>query len=395
MFLDADWKHFLKAARWSICSFHNRPRLIEFLCSKWRSERNPNHVLPCLSVRTGFDLFLRVMDYPPGTEVLMSAVNIPDMMRIVRAHGLKIISLDIDLETMAPKIQLFDTLVTEHTKVLVVASIYGRRFNMDPVVSAARSHGLIVVEDCAESFNGFDYLGYEGSDLALFSFGPIKHYTAFGGAIAKIRSKDLYEKMSSLYENDPVQLHTDYLKKIVKYVIVYLFLDCPLVTRLTIYLGRLLNIDHKKHVVSMMRGFPGDELIAKLRRRPCDALLAMMTLRLGEVDPTSVSLLNLKHEYVSERLPGMVTQVGAKADVRNHWLFPIVVVGGFFTVIVLHTLCSLVLCPATAIPVRTCFIVKQNVLLFTLCIHFSNFKAFTQCAETLVVLESSFFAGIK
>jgi len=324
-FLDADWKHFIKAAQWSICSFHDRAQLIESVCSKWRSEHNPNHVLPCLSVRTGFDLFLRVMNYPPGTEIIMSAVNIPDMLRIVRAHGLKIISLDINIETMAPKIQLLDSLVTARTKVLLVASIYGRRFNMAPVMSAAQSHGLIVIEDCAESFCGYDYLGYRESDIALFSFGPIKHHTAFGGAIAKVRSKDLYEKMSRLYENDPIQSRVEYLKKVIKYAVVYVLLDCPRVVKPGMYLTHLLNIDHKKYVIRMLRGFPA-MLMVKLRHQPSDALLAMMALRLREVDPTGVNLMNLKYDYVSERLPGIVTQVGAKADVRNHWLFPIVVV---------------------------------------------------------------------
>jgi len=265
------------------------------------------------------------MSYEPGTEVVMSAVNIPDMLRIVHAHGLKIVSLDIDMETLAPKVQLLDALVTERTKVLVVASIYGRRFNMAPVVAAAQRHGLMVVEDCAESFGGFDYLGDEGSDMALFSFGPIKHHTAFGGAVAKVRSKDLFRKMSRLYDGDPIQSRVEYLKKVVKYAIAYVFLDCPRVIKPGMYLTRLLGIDHKKHVIGMLRGFP-DELMVKLRHRPCDALLAVMSLRLSEVDPTAVSLSNMKHEYVSERLPTTVTQVGAKADAINHWLFPIVVV---------------------------------------------------------------------
>ena len=339
IFLDADWKHFLKAAQWSLCSCHDRAQLVETVCSKWRSERNPNHVLPCLSVRTAFDLFLRVMNYSPGTEIVMSAVTIPDMLRIVRAHRLRVISLDIDMETMAPKIHLLDALVTEHTKVLVVASIYGRRFDMGPVVSAARHHGLIVIEDCAESFGGFDYLGYEGADLALFSFGPIKHHTAFGGAIAKVRCKDLYEKMSAVYGIDPVQPRLEYLKKIIKYAIAYLLLDCPRVIKPGMYITRLLNIDHKKYIISMLRGFP-EKLMVKLRQRPCDALLAVMALRLNEVDPTGISLSNLKHDYVIERLPATVTQVGAKAEVRNHWLFPIVVVSA------VHCLmcCPLFLC---------------------------------------------------
>lgn len=330
--VDADWRHFIKAAQWSICSRHDRAQLVKLICSKWTSERNPNHVLPCLSVRSGFDLFLRVMDYPPGTEIIMSAVNIPDMLAIVRAHRLKVVSLDIDIETMAPKIQLLDALVTERTKVLVAASIYGYRFDMVPIVAAAHSYGLVVVEDCAESFVGFDYLGHQQSDLALFSFGLIKHHTAFGGAVAKVRSKQVYEKMTRLYENDPVQSRMEYLKKIIKYALVYILVDCPRVVKPGMYLSRLMNVDHKKYVISMLRGFPS-KLLVKIRHRPSDALLAMMVTRFAEVDPTSISLSNLKHEYVTERLPGAVMQVGAKADVRNHWLFPIVVVSDAFITI--------------------------------------------------------------
>lgn len=312
-----------------MCSCHNRSQLLALISSKWISKSNPNHVLPCLSVRTGFDLFLRVMNYPPGTEIILSAVNIPDMVRVVHAHGLKVVSLDIDMDTMAPKLHHLDSLVTEHTKVLVVASLYGCRFNMDPIVSAAHSRGLLVVEDCAESFGGFDYLGCVGSDLVLFSFGPIKHYTAFGGAVAKVRSGDLFEKMLRLYETDPVQSQMEYLKKVVKYAIAYIFLDCPRVLKPGMYLTQLLNIDHKKYIVSMLRGFP-DKLMVKLRHQPCNALLAMMALRLREVDPTVISLSNTKHEYVLQRLPGAVKKVGAKADVRNHWLFPVVVVSNIF-----------------------------------------------------------------
>ncbi len=36
--------------------------------------------------------------------------------------------------------------------------------------------------------------------------------------------------------------------------------------------------------------------------------------------------LQMKAEYVAERLPDSVTQVGTKADVKNFWLFPIIVV---------------------------------------------------------------------
>ena len=45
---------------------------------------------------------------------MMSAINIPDMIKIVQEHGLICVPVDFDLETMAPKnIDDFKTLVTE------------------------------------------------------------------------------------------------------------------------------------------------------------------------------------------------------------------------------------------------------------------------------------------
>src|SRR5689334_2350855 len=47
--------------------------------------------LAALSVRSGFDLALTAARFPPGSEVLMSAVTLDDMRRIVEAHGLRAI----------------------------------------------------------------------------------------------------------------------------------------------------------------------------------------------------------------------------------------------------------------------------------------------------------------
>jgi dTDP-4-amino-4,6-dideoxygalactose transaminase len=45
---------------------------------------------------------LQVKQYPNGTEVIMSAVNIPDMVRIVKEHGLVPVPFDVDPRTMEP-----------------------------------------------------------------------------------------------------------------------------------------------------------------------------------------------------------------------------------------------------------------------------------------------------
>lgn len=49
-----------------------------------------------LSVRSAFDLALRSLRLPPGSEVLLTALTVPDMVGIVRSHGLIPVPVDID-----------------------------------------------------------------------------------------------------------------------------------------------------------------------------------------------------------------------------------------------------------------------------------------------------------
>lgn len=111
-----------------------------------------------------------------------------------------------------------------------------------------------VIEDCAECFSGFSYLGHPDSDISMFSFGAIKFYTSFGGAIAKVKDPEVFSQMLDLYKKRPTQSTASYLYKILKYSMVYLLLNCPRFIKPAMYTFRTLGIDHKKKVVSMLRG---------------------------------------------------------------------------------------------------------------------------------------------
>ena len=225
--------------------------MIRELQNMWTVPANPNPVLPILSVRTGFDLFLRVMNFPPGSEVIMSAMNIPDMVCIVKHHKLNIVPLDVSIETAAPKVELLPQLVSSRTVVIVIAHLFGKWSPMEEVITFAKKWNLYVVEDCAECFCGFDQLGHPQADLTLFSFGVIKFYTSFGGAIAKIKP-ELYRKMLQLYETCCIQSQATYLKKILTYVPLYLTLDVPTINKNTIKLWQCVSdSDYKDQAIKV------------------------------------------------------------------------------------------------------------------------------------------------
>src|SRR6476469_2793287 len=49
-----------------------------------------------LSVRSGLDLLLTALELPADSEVIVSAVTIPDMVRIVEHHRLVPMQVDVD-----------------------------------------------------------------------------------------------------------------------------------------------------------------------------------------------------------------------------------------------------------------------------------------------------------
>jgi perosamine synthetase len=182
-----------------------------------------------------------------------------------------------------------------------------------------------VIEDLAESFSGFEYVGHPSSDLTLFSFGSIKVCTGFGCGIARVRDRKIYDEMSRTQTTWAVQTRRAYFTKCVKNTLTMLALNVPTVTMNISRTGRLLNFDHRGMVVSMLRGFP-DRLMERLRTQPSSALLATLHHRLANFDPTDFQKHQDVCDLMIELLPtGPQSVPGIDASVRNHWLFPVMV----------------------------------------------------------------------
>ncbi len=174
-------------------------------------------VLACLSVRSGFDLLLSALDWPPGSEVLVSAVTIPDMAAIIEAHGLKPIPIDLTPRDMSPRIELLRQAITPATRAVLVAHLFGGRVDLAPFAETAAEHGLLLIEDCAQAYRGPGDLGDRRADVSLFSFGPIKTATALGGALLRVRDPQALKSMHARQAVYPTQSRLKYLQRIAKY----------------------------------------------------------------------------------------------------------------------------------------------------------------------------------
>ena len=86
--------------------------------------------LVCLSVRSAWDLLLHVLAWPAGSEVIVSAITHPDMITILRVHGLVPVPVDVDLGTLAPSVTDLELVRTERTGAVLVVHLFGGRLDL-------------------------------------------------------------------------------------------------------------------------------------------------------------------------------------------------------------------------------------------------------------------------
>lgn len=276
----------------------------------------------CLSVRSAFDLFLTALALPPGSEVLLSAVSIPDMARLVREHGLVPVPVDIDRATLAPSVECAERARSAKSRVLVLAHLLGGRFDPAPLIAWARGHDIRVVEDCAQGFLSPTERGAPDADVTMYSFGTIKTMTAVGGALVRISDSQLLARMRALEAAWPVQSTARYAKRLAR-AGALLAVQEPHVYRGIERLTALARRDFHATIIGAIRGFPvpaGQTLGAQLRYRPSPALLATLRYRLETFTPAGLDARAARGEAVMARLRGRVPLLGEAQPIRTHWL---------------------------------------------------------------------------
>lgn len=280
------------------------------------------HALACLSVRTGFDLCLQALEFPRGSEILMSAVNVPAMFRLVEEHGLVPVPLDIDSEGLRPTLADVRHAITPRTQAIVIAHLFGTRADLDDIAALARERGVVMIEDHAQAFCGVPETAPASADVALWSFGPIKTATAFGGAVVTARSRQLVERMRTIEGAYRVQPRNRYALRLLKYAMLkvasYRFPFGVLVRALSCF-----GIDTDAWLNVRVRSFGDAGLVSALRQRPSGSLFALLDRRLRDFDVAEAARRRRRGLDFEEMIRGYARVPGAAAAWRGFDLFPV------------------------------------------------------------------------
>ena len=161
----------------------------------------------CFAVMNGasaLELSAQLCMFRPGDEVVVPSHTFTASAYPYAKKGAKLVWADIDPITRVVTADTIRVVLTPKTRAIVVVHLYGYVADMPEIMELARSRGIVVIEDAAQSI-GADLGGVRSGsfgDMAIFSFHSHKNLTTLGeGGMLVARDEKLAKLVPALRHN--------------------------------------------------------------------------------------------------------------------------------------------------------------------------------------------------
>jgi dTDP-4-amino-4,6-dideoxygalactose transaminase len=157
-----------------------------------------------IGVSSGTDallISLMAIDIQPGDEIITTPFTFFATAGVVARLKARPVFVDIDPVTFNIDPANIEKAITKKTKAIIPIHLFGQCADMDPIMAVAKTHGLSVIEDAAQSI-GAEYKGRRAGSighLGIFSFFPSKNLGGFGdGGMVVTNDEKLFDKIKIL-----------------------------------------------------------------------------------------------------------------------------------------------------------------------------------------------------
>ena len=144
-------------------------------------------------------LIMLLLELKKGDEVITPSFNnIADLQAII-AVGAKPVFCDIDEQTLCIDLKKAEKLINKKTRAIIAMDYGSCLADHDGVKKLAKKYNIRVIHDAAHSL-GSKYKWKNDrklSDLAMFSFDPVKTFTSIDGGAIVVNTK---KEMLKLHE---------------------------------------------------------------------------------------------------------------------------------------------------------------------------------------------------
>lgn len=139
-----------------------------------------------------------VAEIGPGDEVLTSAFSFAASANCAQYVGAAAGFVDIEPETLSSSAEAFVGAANERTRAVIPVHYAGRPIDLAPL-AALRERGVLVIEDAAHAIGSVGPQGNVGScaasDMACFSFHPVKTITTGEGGAVTTNDPELADRL--------------------------------------------------------------------------------------------------------------------------------------------------------------------------------------------------------
>lgn len=163
-----------------------------------------------VGVNSGTDaLKLALLAYGiiPGDEVITVPNSYFATAMVISDIGAKPVFVDIFPVTHTMDYTKLESAITNKTRAIIPVHLFGQSANMDPILSIAKKHNLVVIEDACQAHGAL----YKGnivpvSETGAFSFYPGKNLGCFGdGGIVVTDNPEVKEKLLYLRNDGSIE----------------------------------------------------------------------------------------------------------------------------------------------------------------------------------------------
>lgn len=194
------------------CAYINGPAVKSFK-AHMESYLDARHVIPCANGTDALQIALMGVGLQPGDEVIVPAFTYVSTAEVIALLNLKPVMVDVDPDTFNVTADLVEAAITPKTKAVVPVNLFGQSCDLEPIMEVAKSHGLWVIEDNAQTI-GADYTFKDGhtqktgtiGHIGCTSFYPSKNLGAYGdGGALYTNDEALGQKLQMIANHGQVK----------------------------------------------------------------------------------------------------------------------------------------------------------------------------------------------
>jgi perosamine synthetase len=160
----------------------------------WASYCGMRYGIAVSNGTTALQIAVACLGLQPGDEVILPTFTIISCAQAVTYNSGIPVLVDSEPHTWCMDVNQVASKITPRTRAIMPVHIYGHPVDMDPIISLAKEHGLVIIEDAAEA-HGAEYLSGRNTsrgswqrcgglgDISVFSFYANKLVTTGEGGM--------------------------------------------------------------------------------------------------------------------------------------------------------------------------------------------------------------------